>query len=233
MDWAAQVDIYCERLDPSFWAEPLNALSNLAFILAGFWAAREAQRRHITQTSIWVLIVLAFCIGIGSFLFHTFATAWSGAADVVPIWLFVLTYIFVASALVGGTSPRRTVYVATGVLAAVALAVVILSTGSGSEQHASEATDHTHDPWNGSQQYFPAVIAMFIFSAITLVRGHPIRWWFTAATGVFLISLSFRTVDIALCDAWPYGTHIFWHLLNGTTIALLLQALIRHKKAPL
>ena len=50
---------------------------------------------------------------------------------------------------------------------------------------------------------------------------------FTAATVTFLISLTLRTFDMALCDVWPYGTHVFWHLLNGTMIALLLQALIR------
>jgi hypothetical protein len=30
----ASVDIYCERIDPGFWAEPVNALTNLAFLLA-------------------------------------------------------------------------------------------------------------------------------------------------------------------------------------------------------
>ena len=34
MDWTASIDGYCERLDPSFWAEPLNAWTNLAFLLA-------------------------------------------------------------------------------------------------------------------------------------------------------------------------------------------------------
>lgn len=46
----------------------------------------------------------------------------------------------------------------------------------------------------------------------------------------FMISLTLRTFDLALCDVWPYGTHVFWHLLNGTMIALLLQALIRHTR---
>ncbi len=29
------IDLYCERLGPGLWAEPLNAVTNLAFILAG------------------------------------------------------------------------------------------------------------------------------------------------------------------------------------------------------
>ena len=33
--WTRQIDIYCERLGPGFWAEPVNALSNGAFLVAG------------------------------------------------------------------------------------------------------------------------------------------------------------------------------------------------------
>ena len=42
--WLTPVDNYCERIDPGFWAEPLNALSNTAFILAaayGFYLWRR------------------------------------------------------------------------------------------------------------------------------------------------------------------------------------------------
>jgi hypothetical protein len=36
--WSTPVDLYCERTDPSFWAEPINALSNLSFLLAAWLA---------------------------------------------------------------------------------------------------------------------------------------------------------------------------------------------------
>ena len=34
MDWSTPVDLYCERLGPSFWAEPVNAFSNAAFLIS-------------------------------------------------------------------------------------------------------------------------------------------------------------------------------------------------------
>jgi len=34
MDWSAPIDLYCERTDASFWAEPANALTNAAFLIA-------------------------------------------------------------------------------------------------------------------------------------------------------------------------------------------------------
>ncbi len=33
MNWAEHIDLYCERTDASLWSEPLNALSNLGFLL--------------------------------------------------------------------------------------------------------------------------------------------------------------------------------------------------------
>ena len=37
MDWMAPLDGYCERLGPGLWAEPLNFLSNAAFLVAAIW----------------------------------------------------------------------------------------------------------------------------------------------------------------------------------------------------
>jgi len=224
MDWFAPVNIYCERVDTSFWSEPLNAVSNIAFILASLWAAYEARRRGVTRASIWLLIVLAFCIGVGSFLFHTFATTWAAFADTVPIWAFVATYTLVSAALIGGAPPGR---IAIGVVILIAI-VTVFTLANEAPDPAENYGLEPRSRFNGSGQYLPAVVAMLFFTALTQIRRHPIRWWFTAATVTFLISLTLRTFDIALCDVWPYGTHVFWHMLNGTMIALLLQALIRH-----
>lgn len=221
MDWFAPVDIYCERMDPSFWAEPLNAISNAAFIIAALWAALTARQANINSPAIWLLIVLAFCIGVGSFLFHTFATVWAGFADTIPIWTFVATYILVSIALIGGAPPGK---IFIGVIIVLAI-IVILTLANDSPPDTGPATPSR---FNGSEQYLPAVIAMVIFSAITLIRRHPIRYWFLSATIIFFISLVFRTFDMSVCANWPYGTHFMWHTLNGTMIALLLQALIRN-----
>lgn len=214
MDWSAPVDIYCERTDAGFWSEPLNAITNLAFIIAGLWAASEARRRGVTRWPVRVLIALAFVIGIGSFLFHTFATRWAAAADSFPILIFILFYAVTALALIGRATPRRIL------VYAVAVAVFFGITGYGIARLDLRL--------NGSDGYLPALLTMIVISALTWKRGHRATPWFIGATLAFVLSLTFRTLDMALCGVWPYGTHIFWHLLNATVIALLLQALIRN-----
>src|SRR5687768_2996924 len=95
MAWSDQLFRYCERgADAAFWAEPLNALSNIAFLAAALAAGRELAgrptggRRHFEA----LLVVLVAVIGVGSFLFHTLATRWAMYADVIPIGLFMLAY---------------------------------------------------------------------------------------------------------------------------------------------
>jgi len=34
MEFEGRCELYCERLGPDFWAEPGNAATNLAFVLA-------------------------------------------------------------------------------------------------------------------------------------------------------------------------------------------------------
>ena len=90
MDWNQPIDIYCERLNPEFWAEPVNAITNLAFVAAGVWAFLYARARSVLDPAIIGLSILSSCIGVGSFLFHTFAVQWAGIADVGSIALFMI-----------------------------------------------------------------------------------------------------------------------------------------------
>jgi hypothetical protein len=86
MDWTRAVNAYCERTDAGFWSEPINALTNGAFLLAAglVWPMTRGD------TGARLLACVLGLIGIGSFLFHTVAEVWAGLADVLPILIFIL-----------------------------------------------------------------------------------------------------------------------------------------------
>lgn len=56
------IDIYCERLAPGLLAEPLNALSNISFLIAALAIWRFARLHQEIPTGIWILIVLAIAL---------------------------------------------------------------------------------------------------------------------------------------------------------------------------
>lgn len=221
----APIDIYCERVGTAFWAEPLNAVSNASFIVAALWAGSLAARGRVRAPDVWVLIVLAALIGIGSFLFHTYANAWSSLADVIPIWSFVALFVISAIQRIGGRRLRPgTIAIIAGV---AVLVIVFMAAGDGADTDNAVAAVEGYSLLNGSQQYAPALIALIVFSVLTWRRGNPMAPWIRAATGVFFVSLVFRTLDMHLCGVWPLGTHVMWHLLNGLMIGILLDGYIR------
>ncbi|MGH2735388.1 MAG: hypothetical protein ACRDKZ_07405 [Actinomycetota bacterium] len=55
----------CERIGDGFLAQPVNALSSLAFVAAGLWILSWGNRRVPTAFG-WVVLAT----GVGSFLFH-------------------------------------------------------------------------------------------------------------------------------------------------------------------
>lgn len=218
----APVDIYCERLGPGFWAEPVNAWTNLSFIAAAIWGGMTARRRGEDSPAVWLLVGLAVLIGIGSFTFHTVAQVWSSFADTIPIWTFVALACGIAMVRIGGFRPGR---VAVGALVlAAAVAVLVASLPDRAPRTAPPVL-------NGSLQYAPAVVALALFTLVGWWRGSPLTGWIGAALAVFLVSLTARTLDPAVCARWPLGLHWIWHLMNGLLIGLVLQIVIRARDA--
>lgn len=200
---------YCERTGPGLCDEPLNAVTNAAFLVAAWAVWRLARRRHALHADIWVLIGLLVTIGIGSGLFHTFATEWSRWLDVIPILLFQLfcTWLYARKVMGAGALGG------TGILAAY------LGTGALTSLLPQAAL-------NGSLQYAPAWLFLLLLGIYHRASGKPERWLMLSAAGTFSLSLFFRTIDVRMVGAFPPGTHFLWHLLNGLTLYLAARALL-------
>jgi len=230
MAWTDKIFRYCERAgDPSFWAEPANALSNAAFIVAALLAAVTLARGQDgpTRRSEWMLVGLVLAIGVGSFLFHTYATCWASVADTAPIGIFMLAYL--------GYALRRFL----GLPWLVVLIAVAAFVGSmrlaGDLPCVPGLLPITraggHPCFNGSLGYLPALAALMLVGLALAVRRHPAASRVLAAGLVFGASLAFRTLDFEVCALTEVmgkarGTHAVWHVLNAVTLYLLLAAAV-------
>ncbi|NBC47444.1 MAG: hypothetical protein GVY22_05525 [Gammaproteobacteria bacterium] len=92
------LDTYCERAGAAgLLAEPINLITNAAFVIAAVFAApRLAAAPQFGLRNSWdlgLLNLLLGAIGIGSALWHSFATGWAVLADVIPITLFINLYL--------------------------------------------------------------------------------------------------------------------------------------------
>lgn len=231
------IDLYCERIGQGFWNEPLNALTNIVFIAAAFYAWRVLKTRGSSDRWETGVVCLAGLIGIGSFLFHTFATTWAAQADIIPIWAFVMSYALLASYRLGNKQIGKTLIIIVLAILSIGVAKFIALPLSGVESSGdvlgmfggkAHAYQEAHGSFlNGSDQYLPAIIALLIFTGISVAMRHPARNYFVGASTLFCISLLFRTIDITSCEVTHgLGTHFLWHAINGFVVALLLLALI-------
>jgi len=223
METLLYIDLYCERNAAHFWNEPLNALSNLAFVLVAVIAWNYARRQQLNDAWQYIVIILAGLIGAGSFLFHTFASSWAEIADIIPIWLFVFSYTLLTIYRLTQESVVKTLLIAAFILT-ISLTVAIYTS-------ADLTNDTPRQPLvlNGSLQYAPAVVILVIFTLAAQLRAHPIRHHLWAATGLFLVALLFRTIDQSSCNiTHGHGTHFLWHIFDALMIAVLLHAMIRH-----
>lgn len=219
------IDGYCERLQPGLWAEPLNALSNLAFWLAAFlvwWHGRLAfaGSRRAAHRDIDALLIMMALIGAGSLLFHTVATAWAKALDVFFIAVYLHFYLSVyAHRALGWRWQRAWIGIPAFTLLSLALAPVWqgFAALAGATLHDAEAASRYAAAWS----------VLLLLVAHSLVRRLPSAAPLAVAAACFAPSLLLRQLDLPLCESWRWGTHFGWHLLNAVTLGWTSWAMLR------
>jgi hypothetical protein len=212
MDWFRQVNNYCERTDAGYWSEPVNALTNLSFLLAALVAWRLIGDR--SDPGARLLVAILAVIGIGSWLFHTHAQVWAAMADVLPIQAFILVYLYLATTRFFDRPWW-----------AGAVAVVLFFPYA---WLVASAVGGVFGPLNGSVGYVPVPILIAAYGFALRRRAPTTARGLLIGAGILGVSLVFRTIDQAVCPALPLGTHFLWHVLNGVMLGWMIVVLHRH-----
>lgn len=143
------IDLYFERMDASFWSEPINAATNAAFLVAALFVWRlRSQPSNIFA----VLIAL---IGLGSFAFHTWANRLTAVMDVAVIALYLIAFAY----CMPHQWNKRSKLISIGSILFL-FACIAVSSFIASGMKASFA-------WFPSGLYLGAWLALFAFTAIT------------------------------------------------------------------
>lgn len=207
------VSDYCERLNDSFWAEPVNALTNLAFIVVALLLARQLSRQRESTAQLFdiiLLIILLFAIGAGSFLWHTLATPWTEWADILPILAFISLYLISFLFRVVRLKAYQVIF----------WFILYHVFNSGLQSLLPP------DTLNGSIFYLPTLAALIFITLYSHHIQHPSASYLSKASLYFVFAIIFRTIDFAVCPIWPLGTHFLWHILNAYVLYILTTALI-------
>ena len=202
------MDAYCERVGMGLFAEPLNAVSNVSFLLAAWAAWVLATRTGTLSAGVRVLIALAASVGIGSILWHTYPTMLTLLLDIIPILIFIVWFIWLYTRDIVG---MRTQFAAAST-AAFLLATFLVIPLSG--------------VLHGALVYTPGLIVTLVLGVFHAREQRAARFTLLAAAGVYMAALFFRTIDNEVCPVLPIGTHFLWHILIGLVTYLAMRSLI-------
>ena len=208
------IDAYCERTSAAYWAEPVNALTNAAFLIAAAVMWRRTEGMPLARAMCLVLAA----IGLGSYLFHTHANGLTAALDVAPILAFILLYIFAATRDFLGLGPW---WAGGAVLAFFPYAGLMVPT-----------FDRLMPFLGSSAGYAPIPLLILCYAAALWRRSPQTARGMAVGAAILMVSLTFRTLDYPLCKVVPFGTHFLWHVLNGLMLGWMIEVYRRHRLAP-
>lgn len=206
-DWFTPIDIYCERLDASWWAEPANATTNLAFVLAGLLVMRRAQPPAI------LLGALIVAIGVGSFLFHTHANRLTGVIDVTLIGAYLVTYAWLWPKVIWNKSAAAQTF---SVVMLISLILLLTWANQSIRLVWPEVPPGV---------YIGAWLFVLGLAMTRLTKHRQARQWLWVTAVLFLTSLIARQLDMPLC-AFTNGTHWLWHVLNAGVLYASARAML-------
>jgi hypothetical protein len=193
------LDFYCERTDPSFWSEPVNAISNLLFIIIGVYYLRMEKRTSFSS----YLSCLSITVGVGSFLFHTFANQITMWMDILPITLVVLS--FVAYSL--RSIFQHNYFKIITVFIIFCLGLIFF--------HVNPIK-----VLSNSQTYIYILSWLIIF---ILLANSNVKKYYALASLFFSLAITSRILDLYLCDQFTIGTHFLWHTFSSIVIYYLIK----------
>ena len=202
-------DIYCERTGPEFWSEPVNAFTNISFILSSVFLSIYLLRKKPCSGDLvnWVFIILIFLIGLGSWSFHTLANLFSLLSDVIPIGVFIILYTWFAFQRLLFINWYFPYIAVLGVLIASALLSFV--------------------PLYGSQSYLGALVFLFVFGIYCKkFKNLKFSTNLIFASFILLISILFRTIDMHICGYFFLGSHFIWHILNSILLFIVTKVMI-------
>ena len=78
----------------------------------------------------------------------------------------------------------------------------------------------------------PLPVMILAYAVLLRHRAPGTARGLAIGAAILLLSLMFRTIDLPVCGAVPFGTHFMWHVLNGIMLAWMIEVWRRHMSEP-
>jgi hypothetical protein len=204
----------CERLGPGLFAQPVNTISGLVFLLVGVWIVVRSRRtvEHRVELAVFGLAVASNAVG--GVLFHGLQTSGAGWVHdecILSVLLFIVVFD-VARFLARSTAWTMATYAVSlagvgAVLAWVPFATDALSGVLGVAAGAGEIVEYRHE--------------------LPIIRAEGLTARRAARLGVLVaLALGATAFFVGRTDGWlcspgsVFQWHAVWHVLAAAAMGL-------------
>lgn len=207
------MDFYCERTNEQIFNEPVNAISNIFFIIVSL-SLIKILRRNQSNKIYYIQPILIFFIGIGSFLFHLKPNIITLYSDVIPIFLFSLSFIFFFNRDVININ-----YLNNALLFLLFFFLFLFITPK-----------LNYEILNGSEFYFANYFFLTMYTIWLYLKKSDFFQLLLLGFIFFNLSILLRSLDNHICEYFSIGTHFLWHFLNAYLLKILTLVNCKIKK---
>lgn len=202
---------YCERTTQGIFSEPLNSITNLAFIITSILILK----RYSGEKYSIIFSSLIGLIGIGSFLFHTIPTTLTSLLDITFILFFILFYLFIINNFIFNFSKI--------------ISLILTFVSPFIYFYLGKALKESIGFLGDSSFYIIILMHLFLIYLFALKEKTEGRLYILLANILFALSICFRLIDNHICNINFYGTHFIWHILNSLVLYTLVIFMYKHK----
>ncbi|MAI84820.1 MAG: hypothetical protein CMM91_07800 [Rickettsiales bacterium] len=203
------MDFYCERINLDVFNEPLNIVSNIFFLITSIIVFKKFKSEKI-DTKFFIFPTSIFFLSIGSALFHTLPNRFTLMCDVVPIFIFCISFIFFTNKFIMQLSLIKN-YIILFIFIFSSLTLPALIKFSF---------------LNGSQFYLTNYLILF-FYILNIKNQDEIKKILIKSFLIFNTALFFRTIDNLVCGFLNIGTHFVWHFFSSVLLFYLSLIFIK------
>ena len=207
------MDFYCERTNGQIFDEPVNAISNIFFIIVSL-SLIKILRKNQSNKIYYIQPILIFFIGIGSFLFHLNPNIITLYSDVIPIFLFSLSFIFFFNRDVININ-----YLNNALLFLLFFFLFLFITPK-----------LNYEILNGSEFYFANYFFLTMYTIWLYLKKSDFFQLLLLGFIFFNLSILLRSLDNHICEYFSIGTHFLWHFLNAYLLKILTLVNCKIKK---
>lgn len=201
---------YCERTANSFFAEPINLVTNLAFFVSAIFTYKMLKTKNIKNSIYHLFPWPIFLIGLGSTSWHFYRSSITLLFDAIPIHIFLgLSLFLLLKKLVKSTN------LTVGIIGIFILFQIFL-------------TLNFPHLLNSSIRHIVNAILLFILILWTYKKFGKAALQLFFVFAVYVAGIIFRTIDIQVCPIFPLGTHFLWHLMVAWGAYLIVRFLVKN-----